>query len=61
MADDVDGAQRLPGLEGEDRSLTGVNMIESVEEAVAKSVEDSGDPRVAFVPEGPYVVPVYRP
>ena len=25
------------------------------------SVARSGDPRVAVIPEGPYVVPVYRP
>lgn len=49
------------GLKGEDRALTGVTMIDSVEQAIAQSVADAGDPRVAFVPEGPYVVPVYRP
>jgi len=35
--------------------------LESVEAAVMESVRRSGDPRVAVVPEGPYVVPVYRP
>jgi hypothetical protein len=36
-------------------------MIGSVAAAVEASVARSGDPRVAVIPEGPYVVPVYRP
>ncbi len=44
-----------------DRPLTGVNCVESVEAAVMESVRRSGDRRVAAIPEGPYVVPVYRP
>jgi hypothetical protein len=36
-------------------------MIPSVAAAVAASVARSGDPRVAVIPEGPYVVPVHRP
>jgi len=49
------------GLRDQDRELTGVAMIDSVEVAIAQSVADTGDPRVVFVPEGPYVVPYYRP
>lgn len=49
------------GLNQEERALTGVAMIDSVEEAIARSVAEAGDPRVAFVPEGPYVVPQYTP
>ncbi len=49
------------GLSDEERSLTGVTMIDSVESAIARSVAVSGDPRVAFLPDGPYVVPRYRP
>ena len=45
------------GLPAEDRALTGVNVIDSIEDAVARSVEASGDPAVAVIPEGPYVVP----
>ena len=45
------------GLPAEDRALTGVNVVDSIEEAVARSVESSGDPAVAVIPEGPYVVP----
>ena len=49
------------GLNEEERGLTGVAMIDSVEDAIARSVAEAGDPRVAFVPEGPYVVPQYAP
>ncbi len=49
------------GLSGEDRRLTGVNLIDSVEEVLHRFVEASGDTSVAVVPEGPYVVPVYQP
>ncbi|MEI7968426.1 MAG: nickel-dependent lactate racemase [Betaproteobacteria bacterium] len=47
------------GLSAADRLLTGVGIIDSVEEAVARSVRASGDPHVAVIPEGPYVVPIY--
>ena len=49
------------GLGEADRALTGVNTVASVAEALAASVARSGDARVAVVPEGPYVVPKYRP
>jgi len=49
------------GLSGDDRALTGVRMIDSVEAAIAVCVESAGEPEVAIIPEGPYVVPVYRP
>lgn len=45
------------GLTAPDRSITGVEMTGSVAAAVRASVERSGDPRVAVVPEGPYVIP----
>ena len=45
------------GLPEEDRGLTGVNVVDSIEDAVTRSVEASGDPAVAVIPEGPYVVP----
>ena len=44
-----------------DRALTGVLCVESAEAAVMESVRRSGDRCVAVIPEGPYVVPVYRP
>ena len=45
------------GLPAEDRALTGVNVVDSIEDAVAQSVASAGDPAVAVIPEGPYVVP----
>ena len=45
------------GLPAGDRALTGVNVVDSIEDAVARSVESSGDRAVAVIPEGPYVVP----
>jgi nickel-dependent lactate racemase len=50
-----------PSLSPDDLALTGVEAIRSVEEAVLDAVRASGDRAVAVVPEGPYVVPVYRP
>ncbi|GEJ57784.1 nickel-dependent lactate racemase [Anaeromyxobacter diazotrophicus] len=47
------------GLRPGDRALTGVHLVDSVEEAVLASVRASGDPAVAVIPEGPYVLPVY--
>jgi lactate racemase len=49
------------GLPEAERQLTGVEMIHSVAAAVEASVARSGDRRVAVIPEGPYVIPVYRP
>jgi lactate racemase len=49
------------GLNAEQRALTGVNLVESVEQAVRRCVEDSADDAIAVIPEGPYVVPLYRP
>jgi hypothetical protein len=48
------------GIEGSDRELTGVEMIDSIEQAIEQSVAASGDKSVAVIPEGPYVIPVYR-
>jgi nickel-dependent lactate racemase len=44
-----------------DRALTGVKMVESVAEAVARSAREKGDRSVAIIPEGPYVIPLFRP
>jgi nickel-dependent lactate racemase len=44
------------GLSGEDRALTGVEMVDSVDEALAAA--SARDPSIAVIPEGPYVVPV---
>lgn len=53
------------GLSDEDKRITGVNVIDSLDDAVRRSVKASieynGDASVAVIPEGPYVVPAYRP
>ena len=49
------------GLSAEQRALTGVRMVDSIEQAIADSIRSTGDRQVAVVPEGPYVVPVYTP
>lgn len=49
------------GLDEAQRALTGVGLVDSVETAVADSVRMSGDHDIAVIPEGPYVVPVWRP
>jgi len=48
------------GLDAEERRITGVTLVDDVSVAIADSVRRSNDPHVAFIPEGPYVVPVYR-
>ncbi|MDG2076745.1 MAG: nickel-dependent lactate racemase [Arenicellales bacterium] len=48
------------GLRAEDTDLTGVKRIGSITDAVMTSISEFGDPAVAVIPEGPYVVPIYR-
>ncbi len=50
-----------PSLSPADRQATGVEMIGNVEQAIAESVAAHGDPHVALVPEGPYVIPLFTP
>lgn len=40
-----------------DAAITGVDRIDSIESAILKSISQHKDTHVAFVPEGPYVVP----
>ena len=47
------------GLGTEERRITGVELVDSVDEAIADSVQRHGDKAVAFIPEGPYVIPVF--
>jgi len=49
------------GIQGADRELTCVEMIDSIETAIEQSVASSADRSIAVIPEGPYVIPVYRP
>lgn len=47
------------GLSGEDRKLTGVDNVDSVDQAIRQSIARTGDHAVAVIPEGPYVVPFH--
>jgi len=47
------------GLDRDALALTGVEAIGDLDAAVAESIARHGDPNVAVVPEGPYVVPVH--
>jgi len=47
------------GLDEADIALTGVERVGDLAAAVAESMARHGDAHVAFVPEGPYVVPVH--
>jgi nickel-dependent lactate racemase len=49
------------GLSPEERRVSGVEVIDSIDQAVAQSIARSGDADVAIIPEGPYVVPFHRP
>jgi len=49
------------GLTKEQQALTGVTLIASPSAAVMESVKAHGDHRVAVIPEGPYVIPLFEP
>ena len=49
------------GLNEDSVRLTGVHKMGSVPDAIRASVARSGDRHIAVIPEGPYVVPEYRP
>ncbi|HEX2527509.1 MAG TPA: nickel-dependent lactate racemase [Geminicoccus sp.] len=49
------------GLDPEERRITGVEIVPSLDEAVAASVARHGDGAVAVIPEGPYVIPIHAP
>lgn len=48
-------------LTKEEQALTGVKVVTSLTEAIQRSVEEKKDNHVAVVPEGPYVISLYRP
>jgi len=48
------------GLSGEERRMTGVEIVDSLDQAIGASIARSGDSDVAFIPEGPYVVPFFK-
>ena len=47
------------GLSDDDRAVTGVHLVTNIDDAIAASIARSGDPAVAIIPEGPYVIPYY--
>jgi nickel-dependent lactate racemase len=49
------------GLSARERALTGVTVIDSLQEAFEQCMSSKQDKSVAVIPEGPYVLPVYRP
>jgi nickel-dependent lactate racemase len=48
-----------PGLSPRDRELTCVEIVDSIERAIHRSIERTGDPEIAVIPEGPYLIPLY--
>src|SRR5208283_4390211 len=49
------------GLTKDQQALTGVTVIESPLAAITESIKAQGDRRVAVIPEGPYVIPLFAP
>jgi nickel-dependent lactate racemase len=49
----------MSGLDAEERRITGVEIVSSLDDAIAASVARHGDKAVAIIPEGPYVIPVH--
>ncbi len=47
-----------PGLDAEERRITCLPIVADLTEAVRRSIARTGDPAVAVIPEGPYVLPV---
>jgi len=48
-------------LTAEEKALTCVRVCDSISDSIKDSVEVKGDHLIAVIPEGPYVIPVYRP
>lgn len=49
------------GLTEYERSLTGINVVTSIEEEIIRCIKEKKDNSIAVIPEGPYVIPVFRP
>ncbi len=49
------------GLSEADRELTGVEMIDDLDSAIGRAIDQAGDHDIAIIPEGPYVVPLHAP
>ncbi len=48
------------GLDAEERRITCVELIDSVDAAIEAAIARHGSGDVAIIPEGPYVVPLHR-
>ncbi len=49
------------GLDAAQQAITGVSLTTDLAGTIRDSMKRHDDPHVAFIPEGPYVVPVYAP
>ncbi|MBI4766004.1 MAG: nickel-dependent lactate racemase [Deltaproteobacteria bacterium] len=49
------------GLNREEKTLTGVEVIGNLSEAIQKCLARKEDKQLAVIPEGPFTLPVYRP
>jgi nickel-dependent lactate racemase len=49
------------GLDPEEQQITGVTITTDLDTAIRDSMARHKDPHVAFIPEGPYVVPFFKP
>jgi nickel-dependent lactate racemase len=47
------------GLPKDDHGLTGVEVVPHLNDAISAAFEAAGEPEIAFIPEGPYVIPKY--
>ena len=45
------------GLNEDEKSITGVDSISSISQAISSSIAVQDSPDVAVIPEGPYLVP----
>lgn len=48
------------GLSKSELELTGVQVVKSFKEAIGESVVKANDKGIAIIPEGPYVIPLFR-
>ena len=47
------------GLSADERRDTGVTLVSNIDAAIAAAMARAGDPAVAVIPEGPYVIPYH--
>lgn len=48
-----------PDFPAETSDLVGVDLIDSIEETLARNISSSQEKRLAVIPEGPYVIPTH--